>query len=143
MPLSLTLFFLAFVLSFSSAQAMPHMADKSSSHTTAEDRFITMDTDKNDAITWQEFSHAHPHINKNAFVSIDTNHNDVLDMDEWKDFFSFHSSRQATDTERMMRAMKEGAMNGEGETGKEGSAMPLVMPPTRNALPLVTPSAGK
>lgn len=144
MRLSSALFFLA--LSFSSAQAMPQMAGQASSPAAAEERFAAMDADHNGAVTWQEFSQARPNINKNAFTSIDADHNDLLDLQEWKAFSSFHSARQAPDTERMMRAMKEGAMSMEGGLGTEGTPMPLVMPPAQQTpadLPLVTPPAGK
>lgn len=146
---------LALSIAASSAQAMPMMGGQSSKATNPEERFASMDTDHDGALTWEEFSTALPNINKNAFISIDADHNGSINLEEWKNFSSFHrGSVQTPDMERMMKAMKEGVTPPASVPSKDGVSTPLIMPPaqsvpapanssTPGTMPLVMPPAGK
>lgn len=138
----------------SSALAMPGMQNDTASH--AADpvaRFNEMDTDHDGNMTWEELSAARPNLNRNAFDTIDTDHNGAICLDEWKAFSAGHGGAVSMpDMEGMMKAMKEAG----GMPRADG--MPLIMPPAGSApsgkavpsggatlnMPLITPpSEGK
>ena len=129
------------------ASAMPGMQGGSPARSSDPvERFHAMDTDKSNTLTWEELSAARPNLNRNAFDTIDADHNGLICLEEWKNFSAGHgASAKAPDMEGMMKAMR-----GAGDhvsAPREG--MPLVMPPAQNKAPsggmplLVTPPAQK
>lgn len=96
------------------------------------ERFRQMDTDHDGNITWEELSAARPNLNRNAFDTIDGDHNGFINLDEWKAFSAGHGgSVSMPDMTEMMKAMR-GAGNG-AAAPKNG--MPLIMPPAEKAAP--------
>jgi len=48
--------------------------------------FGDMDTDGNDQLNWQEFKQYFPHADKQTFKEIDVDNDGVIDHDEWHDY---------------------------------------------------------
>ena len=139
---------LAFALTLPlQALAMPGMQGGSPARSADPvERFHAMDADKDGVLTWEELSAARPNLNRNAFDTIDTDHNGGICLEEWKNFSAGHgASASMPDMEGMMKAMR--GAGDQAAAQKEG--MPLVMPPAQKAAPsgngslplLVTPPA--
>lgn len=128
-----------------SASAMPDAQDGTPARASdPAERFAQMDADHDGNLTWEELSAARPNLNRNAFDTIDTNHDGYIRLDEWQAFSAGHGgSAGMPDMSSMMKAMR-----GAGDAGAAASSkgMPLVMPPAQSggmtpagAMPLITP----
>lgn len=122
------------------AFAMPSMQRDSQAHASSPaERFHAMDANKNNALTWEELSAARPNLNRNAFDTIDADHDGSITLEEWEKFSAGHGASAKT---QKMEGMMD-AMRGEGmQKPSAGGAMPLVMPPAQKngstgAMPLV------
>lgn len=133
------------------AHAMPGAGAASSAHASSpEERLQQMDTDHSGSLSWEELSAARPNLNRNAFDTIDANHDGQISMEEWKTFSSGHGGAAPTaGMNGMMKAMRSAAPGKGAE-----NAMPLIMPPKENpcpgssgmgktGMPLITPPSGK
>ena len=110
-----------------SAQANPAATDAGKT-----DKFVQMDTNKDNKVTYEEFKAFYPNMREEAFAVIDKNNDKVIDRAEWDEFVSNHSSGH------MGGSM--GNLMG-GQNGMPGNAM---MPTPGSAdMPLVTPPNGK
>ena len=113
-----------------SAQANPAATDAGKT-----DKFVQMDTNKDNKVTYEEFKAFYPNMREEAFAVIDKNNDKVIDRAEWDEFVSNHSSGHMGGKGGNMGGM----MGGQGAMG--GSSM---MPePGRADIPLVTPPNGK
>ena len=93
----------------------------------APDRFAGMDTDKDNALSWEEFSSAIPGMKREAFDVIDANKDGRISRAEWEGFSKGHGSRM-----------------GSGPATGAPSGIPPAMPPAAAAgetgeLPLLSP----
>ena len=113
-----------------SAQANPAATDAGKTA-----KFVQMDTNKDNKVTYEEFKAFYPNMREEAFAVIDKNNDKVIDRAEWDEFVSNHSSGHMGGKGGNMGGM----MGGQGAMG--GSSM---MPePGRADIPLVTPPNGK
>lgn len=130
------------------ASAMPGMQGGTAAPSgNPAERFNAMDADHDGNMTWDELSSARPNLNRNAFDTIDADHNGFIDLEEWKAFSAGHGgSVSMPDMEGMMKAMREAG----GPSSATGSGMPLIMPPASSGssvpsgsgthgMPLITP----
>lgn len=53
--------------------------------------FLKMDIDNDGKVTAEEFKTFFPNMHNNAFLTIDTNSNNVLEANEWEKFLELHS----------------------------------------------------
>lgn len=122
------------------ASAMPGAGNGSARITDPAERFSQMDTDHDGNMTWEELSAARPNLNRNAFDTIDANHDGHIDLNEWKAFSAGHGgSVSMPGMNEMMKAMK-GAGNSAAPSGP-GASMPLIMPPAqKNSSDMVSPA---
>ena len=113
-----------------SAQANPAATDAGKT-----DKFVQMDTNKDNKVTYEEFKAFYPNMREEAFAVIHKNNDKVIDRAEWDEFVSNQSSGHMGGKGGNMGGM----MGGQGAMG--GSSM---MPePGRADIPLVTPPNGK
>lgn len=82
----------------------------------AETKFEAMDTDKNGALSWEEFSTALPGMQRAAYDTIDSDKKDGISNAEWDEFSKGHSKGM-------------GMGKGMPADGKKG--MPMIMPPEK------------
>ncbi len=114
-----------------SAQANPAATDAGKT-----DKFVQMDTNKDNKVTYEEFKAFYPNMREEAFAVIDKNNDKVIDRAEWDEFVSNHSSGHMGGGKG---GNVGGMMGGQGAMG--GTSM---MPePGRADIPLVTPPNGK
>ena len=113
------------VFSVSGAQARPEMAGQK----TAEDRFSKMDADKDGKVSREEFFATHPQMKEGAFKAIDTNSDNVISLEEWKEFAAGHKSSESGSGMGGMGGMGGAAPKEQSANGTGGSSMPsLIMP---------------
>ncbi len=136
---------LIFTCSVVPAPAMPGMQGGTAAPSVnPAERFNAMDADHDGKMTWNELSSARPNLNRNAFDTIDVDHNGFIDLEEWNVFSAGHGgSVSMPDMEGMMKAMREAG----APSSAAGSNMPLIMPPASSGssgsgahgMPLITP----
>ncbi len=96
------------------ANAMPGMSSKDDAGKmvkSAEDKFTNMDSNKDAAVSSEEFTKAYPQMNEAVFGIIDADKNKTINLKEWMDFQANH-----------MKGMQE------EKKPASGSQM-LIMPP--------------
>ena len=93
----------------------------------ADDKFAAMDTDKDNAVSYDEFRAAYPQMQKTAFEAIDVNKDGTLSHEEWDMFRARHQ----------MGKMGQGGGMGGGMGGMppagdaHGAGKPLITPPAQ------------
>lgn len=96
----------------------------------ADEKFSTMDTDKNGVVSWEEFQVGYPQMRKPAFDAIDADADGKITHEEWDTFRSRHGEGGKGMGGKSMEGMMQGMPpSGMPAGGMPPGKMPLVAPP--------------